>query len=441
MLLEFMEKGEDFYLYEFPNGFRLAWQRTPTNTIFGNLRINQGALHENKGEEGIAHFLEHMFIEGGTEKYTPEEQAKIRGKFGYTNASTSRDRTIIPWGMISSDIEDYLDMASQMAFCPRLDSTVLEQQRKIVLREITRMKGSPDFEDVFKFYWPNLVRDREHTYFVLGEEEVIKNVTGQRLRDFHKRGYSPNNMSLMLAGDLPVDLVDMVGNYFADKKVGDGKPFEFTRVPSLDAKKIKYSEARDLLDKDNPDESNSQLMFGVVVPDEIHLDSQSLSVLADVLGKSWTTGLKKRIRSDEGMSYDVGSFYSGDKLLGHFGVRGKVHAKRQERAIDIIFEELEKLKQKPLDEDEVLRAKRRVAYKSTNGLEKNFSKFVNVDPINVGVIAKMDYSLEERLPIREQLTRIDQVTSETIQRVANEYLPSSRETDNYLLLVRDPLKK
>src|SRR3989344_7724631 len=131
MFLEFMEKGEDFNLYEFPNGFRLAWQRTPTNTIFGNLRINQGALHENKGEEGIAHFLEHMFIEGGTEKYTPEEQAKIRGNFGYTNAFTSRDRTMIPFGMIPSGLESYLDMAAQMAFHPRLNAKILEQQRKV----------------------------------------------------------------------------------------------------------------------------------------------------------------------------------------------------------------------------------------------------------------------------------------------------------------------
>jgi len=435
-----MEKKEDFNLYEFPNGFKLAWQRTPANTIFGNLRINHGALHEEKGEEGIAHFLEHMFIEGGTDKYTPEEQARIRGMFGYTNAFTSRNRTMIPWGMIPSDLESYLDMASQMAYYPRLDSKIIEQQKEVVLREVARKKGSPGFGDVFKFFWPSVARDRDHTYFVLGEEEVIQNITEKKLRDFHKRGYSPNNMILMLAGDLPSDVVDRVGRYFTDMETGPGKPFEFSSVSPLESRAVKYSKAEDLLNKDNPEESNAQLMLGVAVPDEFHDDSQDLNVAADILGRSWTTGLKKRIRSDEGMSYDIGSFYSGDNKFGYFGVHGKVHAKRKENAIDIIFEELEKLGQLPQDEDEVSRAKRRVSYRVANNMGNLFKMIVNIDPINIGAIARMDSNLEGGLSVKEKLSRIEKVNPSTIQRVINDYLPSQREANNYVLLVRDPLK-
>lgn len=436
-----MEKRENYNVHEFPNGFRLAWQTTPSDTIFGNLRINHGALHEKEGEEGTAHFLEHMFIEGGTDKYTPEEQAKIRGMFGYTNAFTSRDRTMIPWGMIPSDLDGYLDMSSQMAFHPRLDAKVMDQQKEVVQREIARNKGSPDFKDVFRFFWPSVARDRDHTYFVLGEENVIQNLTEEKLRDFHQRGYSPNNMMLMLAGDLPTDVVDRVGEYFAGIKTGLGDPFEFSRVLPLGSRAVQYSESEDLLNKENPEESNAQLMIGAVVPDEFDRDSQDLSVAADVLGRSWTTGLKKRIRSDEGMSYDIGSFYAGDKRFGYFGVHGKIHAKRKERAIDIVFEELEKLKSSPQDESEVDRAKRRASYRVANGLGNTFRMFVNADPVNVGAIARMDYDLEERVPVKEQLSRIEQVSPATIQKVANDYLPSDREQDNYVLLVRDPLQK
>src|SRR3989344_7638675 len=114
--------------HEFPNGFRVIWQTTSSENIFADLRINHGSLHERKGEEGIAHFLEHILIEGGTVKYTPKEQAKIKEGVGYANARTSRSRTSIPWGIVPSDLELYLDLASQMAFQPRLDAKVLEQQ-------------------------------------------------------------------------------------------------------------------------------------------------------------------------------------------------------------------------------------------------------------------------------------------------------------------------
>lgn len=437
-----MEK-RNFEIYNFPNGFRLAWQKTPSETIFANLRINHGALHEKGGEEGLAHFLEHLLIEGGTAKYTPEEQARIRGGFGYTNACTSRDGTMIPWGMVSSDLEVYLDMASQMVFYPRLDGKVLEQQKRVVLREIAIKKGSPDFEDIFKFFWPKLARDRDHTYFVLGEEDVIKDVGEVELRGFHGRGYDPNNMYLMLAGNLPQGLVDMVGKYFADKPSGQGKPIEFSQVNPLENKVVRYSPADDLLNKDHLEESNSYLMIGMVVPDEFHGDSASLDVTADVLGRSWTTGLKKRIRSEEGISYDINSFYSGDKRFGWFGVHGKVHAKKQEKAIDIIFEELNKLRTSLLGEDEVLRAKRRVAYNAANYLNSTFRMFVNVDPVNVGAIAKMDYDLEGRVPVREKLSQIEKITPADIKRVANIYLPSDRISGKYVMLVRDPfsLKK
>ncbi len=435
-----MKKGEDFEVYEYPNGFRLVWQKTPTNTIFGNLRINHGALHENEGEEGIAHFLEHMLVEGGTEKYTPEEQARIKGDFGYTNAFTSRDRTMIPWGMIPSGLESYLDMAAQMAFHPRLDSKTLEQQKKVVLREIARTKGAPYFEDVIKFYWPSVARDRDHTYFVLGNEEVIQNVNKTKLREFHRRGYGPNNMILMLAGDLPLGIVDKVAEYFAHQQKGEGKPFEFSQVLPLNEKAVRYSKAEDLVDKDNPQESNSELMLGIVVPDELHPDSPNLIVASEILGKSWTAGLKKRIRSEEGMAYDIGSSYNGDKRFGYFGINGNIHAKRQERTIEIIFEEMSKLGQSTSDEDEVSSAKKRVSYKVASGLENKFRMLVNIDPVNVGAIARMDYALEGRIPIEEKLSRIEQVNPLTLQTVAEKYLPSDREKDNYVLLVRNPLE-
>ncbi len=299
----------DFNLYKFPNGFRLAWKKTSSETIFANLRINHGALHEKPGEEGIAHFLEHMLIEGGTDKYTPEEQAEIRGKFGYTNAFTSRDRTMIPWGMISSDLESYLDICSQMVFYPRLDKTVLERQRRVVVREIARKKGSPEFKDFTRFFWPSVARNRDHTYFVLGEEKVIETVTEEGLRKFLARGYNPNNMILMLVGNLPDNLIDLVNLYFANQPPEEGNPFEFSQVKPLTERIIMHSKAKDLLNKEDPENSNSQIMLGIVVPDETHRDSSALEVASEILGRSWTTGLKKRIRSEEGMSYDIGSSY------------------------------------------------------------------------------------------------------------------------------------
>lgn len=435
-----MNKEQNFETHALSNGLVVALQLTNSENIFGNLRINHGALHEKTGEEGTAHFLEHMLIEGGTEKYTPEEQAIIKGRFGYANAFTSRSRTMIPWGMISSDLEVYLNMASQMTFSPRFDEKVLDQQKGVILSEVSRKKGAPAFYDDVRWFLPTLARDRDHTYFVLGEEEVIQNLNQQKLRDFHIRGYNPNNMILMLAGNLPSDTLPKIEKYFGKIPPGPGKPIEFPGVVPLKEKAIRHSHAPDLLNQDNPKESNSRIRLGIVVPDEFHEDSAALSIVSEVLGNSWTTGLKKRIRTEEGMSYDIGSGYSGDEKFGVFIIAGKVHAPGQEKALDIIFEEMGKLKNTSISNEELESAKRRVRYETVNDMNSTFKSMMSIDPINIAEIGKMEYHFDERLSIKERLRQLKGVTPEDIQRVASLYLPSDREAGKYVLLVRDPLK-
>ena len=435
-----MENNSDFETYTLPNGLTVALKRTASPNIFSNLRINHGALHEVEGEEGTAHFLEHMLCEGGTLQHSPEEQARVRGSFGYTNAFTSRSTTEIPGGIISSDLDVYLNMISQMAFLPLLDKKVLGQQKKVVLSEVSRTKGSPSFEDIQRFFNPTIARDREHTYFVLGSEDVITNLNEEKLRSFHIRGYSPNNMVLMLAGNLPVDIVSKVEKYFGKFNPGFGKPIEFPKVRSLEKRAIRHSFAPDLLNKENLETSNSYLGIGIVVPDEFHVDSAALTVASEIFGGSWTIGLKKRIRSDEGLSYDIGSTYDGDENFGYFGIGGKIIARRQEEAVSIVFEELGKLKNERLDPDEISRAKKRLKYESTNVLCK-MGMIVGIDPLNVVEIAKMSRVFEGRPSIEKKLEEIENVSSGDIQRVANLYLPSDREHGNYVLLLRDPLKE
>jgi len=310
----------------------------------------------------------------------------------------------------------------------------------VVLSEISMVKGSPDFDDIWRFFIPVMARDRDHTYFILGDENVIRNITEAQLRDFHAAGYSPNNMILMLAGKLPLNLVEMVGNYFGSVVQGPGKPIELSRVNPLETKSIRYSLAPDLLNKDTPEESNSHLRLGVVVPDEFHKDSAALTVVSEILGSSWTAGLKKRIRSEGGMSYNISSFYNGSDNYGYLDVHGKVKERKQEEAIKIIFEELDRLRTSKQNTDEVESAKRRVAYETANLLGRGFNNMTGIDPANIAEIGRMDYFFDGRVPIKRKLREIESVTPEDVQRVSGLYLPSDRETGKYILLVRDPLK-
>ena len=434
-----MVEGINFNIIEYPNGLRLAYARTPTDTIFASLKVFRGALHENQGEEGLAHFLEHMVMNGGTRKYTPREQDQIKGKLGFSNAFTSKLATQYIGGFNSEDLDDFLDLYKDMVFHPRFDDNSLKQQKQIILREISRKRGDPSFEDS-RFYLEELTRNKDHDYFVLGDENVIDRCTPKKLRNFHSAGYNPNNSLLILTGDLPLDLVDRIGEQFSGIEKGKGMPYEVSKVSKLDKRSFIHTSAKDLLDKSNPDKSGSFLRLGVPVPDEFHEDNMSLKTAAEILGRSRTYGIHKRIRNDEGLAYNIGCYSFGSKGFEEFCVTGKILAKRQQDAIDISFEELKKMKGKKLPQDEINRAKRRLKYRFNSSVSGSFRSFLEVDPLNISLLMEIDNELNEnKISKLEKLRQLEKVDANSILEATRKHLPSDRD-DNYVLLLRDPLK-
>src|SRR3989344_2060920 len=89
--------------YKLNNKLVVALQNTSTQTIAAKLRVNYGSSHEEEGEEGMAHFLEHCLVTGGSSKFDPIEADKIRGLFGYSNACTNIGRTLFVGEMLAED--------------------------------------------------------------------------------------------------------------------------------------------------------------------------------------------------------------------------------------------------------------------------------------------------------------------------------------------------
>ena len=95
--------------FRLDNGLFVALQETPTQTVSGRLRVWHGALNEHPGEEGLAHFLEHTLMTGGSQKYDPEKADQIRGTFGSFNAYTGLERTFFPVDMLAEDSQLFLE--------------------------------------------------------------------------------------------------------------------------------------------------------------------------------------------------------------------------------------------------------------------------------------------------------------------------------------------
>ncbi|MEK6973776.1 MAG: pitrilysin family protein [Nanoarchaeota archaeon] len=419
--------NQDYTETRLDNGLVIGLQRTPTKTIAGRLRVKYGSLHE-RPQEGLAHFLEHCIVVGGTRKYSPEEVDKKLQLFINWNASTDFHKTEFPVHMLSEYLEDYLDLFSDIAFYPRLESRIVEEERQRLLREISQGKSSTSFKDN-KIFYIAILGNNEHTYSGLRNEELVQNFTLEDLRLLHNKGYFVNNMDLILVGDLPDNIESLIAKYFSDKPTGEVKSLELPILGPLEERTILHVPFKEGYNQDKPEESMARINIGWRVPDGFSDYARDLMVLANILGRDMHSRLMTELSRRRGLGYGINSVYMGGikKGVGVFEIGTSIPSLRANEAIEVIFDQLELLHREEVSSEEVERVKRTLKGNYVSEQESNQG--------HVGVIERIiDYGLTPEI----ELEKMDKVTSKGIFEVANHYAPS--RNGNYVLINRDPLK-
>lgn len=414
--------------YELDNGLVVALQNTPTQTIVAKLRVNYGSSHERKGEEGMAHFLEHCLVTGGSEKFDPLIADQIRTSFGYTNANTNIGRIFSIGQMLSEDLEPWLEYISDHAFKPRFDQERFDGERERVLREISDERSHPAYLDHVKlkrlFY-----RGHPKGISVLGKSEVVKDANLEKLASFHRRGYYPNNMDLIIVGGLPENVDEMIKEYFGSFPSGKSTRREFPKLKPLEEKIVLHSPAPEMINKENPDESSAIMDIRYVGPIDGHEDEYAVRVMNRVLGFGTNSLLFQNVSLRKGLAYSINTYGDGFYNAGEIGINASVHAGKIEEVLEYTFGEFERMKTQEVDEKTIDRIKRTIKY----GFAKTFET-------NEGHVEAIEVELNEGITLNHVLEEFEGVTSNRVMEVANRYLPD-REDGKYVLYIRDPLKK
>lgn len=415
--------------YTLDNGLVVALQETPTKTFAGRLRIMHGSLNEKPGEEGIAHFLEHGLMTGGSKNYDPKKSDSIRGKFDDFNAATGLKRTFFMVDTLAEDIQPFIEYISDTIFNPRFDISKVEEQRKIILQEIRDKKSDSVLKDQKTYSEAFFGKNSPHTYSGLGGEDVINSASTEDLRAFHKRGYYPNNMDFILVGALPKDIDKLVEKNFGSFQPGNVKKVEFPRNPGLSGPTFIHTYAPELFNEENHEKSSAHLSISLFAPTETDKDTYAVSMLVDILGVGENSRIFRSVRDKKGLAYNLNALYDPTENRGVIDIIASIPSLRSEEAINTIFEEMAILQTHLVSQDTLERLKKKSRYK----LAKTFET-------NPGHVYAIESKIDKGLTPEHNLKRLGKVTPEDIRQAAVKYLPKNREAD-YVLMLRDPLKK
>ncbi|MBI2667603.1 insulinase family protein [Candidatus Woesearchaeota archaeon] len=418
----------DYKEYKLDNGLVIALQNTPTQTVAAKLRVNYGSSHERDGEEGMAHFLEHCLVTGGSEKFDPLTADKIRGSFGYFNACTNIGRTFFVGNMLSEDIFLWIDYNSDHLFNPLFNEERVNGERERVLREISDIKTSPKYPATIEF---NSLFYRRHPFGkpTMGKEDVIKSATLEDIKRFHRKGYHPNNIDLIVVGGLPGDIEGIINKHFGSLPIGENTRRSFPRLEPLSDKVVLHRPAPGNFNFDNPNESSAQILLSFMGVVDGHEDEYAIRTMGQILGSGTDSLLYQNLGLKRGLAYSTDVTIDSSYNTGKLSIESHVPANRIDEAIDALFEVMGEIKTQKVSSKNVDRVRRSVKYNLANAFESN-----------EGLVSAIELKLDEGLTPKEVIERYDEVSPERVMEVANKYLPD-KENGKYILYIRDPLKK
>jgi zinc protease len=331
-----------------PNGLTLLVRESHRAPVV-ELQIwaGVGSADERPGEEGLAHFHEHMLFKGTERRSVGDVAGDIEGLGGHINAYTSFDQTVYHATLPSETWREGLDVLTDAVRYSVFDEEEVFREREVVLEEIRRSDDTPghvlgdlSFKEAF----------RVHPYGapILGPASNVGAFDRSQVRRFFDRWYTPDNLMVVAVGDFDCEEVSAeIERLFSDATSGSTlreRPVE----PNQEG--LRVAVLRKPFEGHRVDLSWPAARFSD--REAIHLD-----LLAYVLGECESSRLIRCIREDEALvdRIDAGAYTPLDR--GLFSIGYETDAKRLLSATSRIIEETDRLRRELVSEAELERAR------------------------------------------------------------------------------------
>jgi predicted Zn-dependent peptidase len=362
--------------------------------------IGVGSRFEHADEAGISHFIEHLLFKG-TPRYSAERIAQVfDGLGGEVNAATGKDYTVVYTRVLDEHLDDAFPVLTDMLQRPGFFD--LDQEREVVLEEIAMYEDDPQdqvHDLINTAIFPGQALGRP----VIGTATVIGGVAESHIRAYHQGHYTAPNMVVAAAGHVDHDRVVRL----AEALLGDLAP-EAVRheyepgVPGVPSAAV----------KEKPTEQY-HVCFGGPGLSRNDPRRHAQGVLDTVLGGSMSSRLFQEVREKRGLAYSVGSYTVGYADVGQVGIYLGTREENLATACGIVATELRRMADSPVSADELNRAKEHLKGRLVLGLESPSTR--------MNRIGRALLSGTELLSIDELIERIEAVTAEHLQSLADEW--------------------
>ena len=414
-----------YIIEKLDNGIKVVMEKIDyVNSVTIGLIVNNGSVRENKFNNGVSHFIEHMLFKG-THNRSPKQIAEsIDDIGGQLNAFTGKEQTCYFAKVLDQHLPIAMDVLSDMLNNSQYLSEEIEKEKGVIIEEINMYQDTPD-DLVFELLNDLMFEDTSLQLPILGTENSIANLDRENILDYFYNNYNPKDMVISIAGKFDTnEVIKQLEFYFGNFNKNSNLVTEKTIENHVFKNKIKGI-------KKNIEQLN--VCLGLEGVKNISEDIQPILVFNNIFGGSMSSRLFQKIREDRGLVYAIDSHLSTYDNTGVFSIYAGLNSDGLIKVMKLIDEEIDIMKKNLITKEELRKSKEQLKGNFILGMEGTFSRMFEMGK---------SMSLLNRIETpQETLEKIDSVTMDDIERVIYLILNKDKLNIAYVGDLKDSTKK
>jgi predicted Zn-dependent peptidase len=391
-----------------PNGLIvLSEEMHHIRSIAIGIWMKSGSRDEAPEVNGISHFVEHMVFKGTTTRSAQQIARQVDSIGGNMDAFTGKETICFNIKVLDEHVPIAIDILSDLVLNPVFDPKDITREKGVILEEIKMDEDNPDYL-VHEIFTQNFWKDHPLGKPILGTKETVRSFEQQKLFDFYRQRFAPNNIIISAAGNLNhKEFVDLIKSRFAPlKSVPNGyhqpAPAVTPRIITRNKKSLEQV----------------QLCIGVPSHPISHEKRYVSYVLNTVLGGGMSSRLFQKVREEQGLVYSIYSDLNPYRDTGCLTVYAGTSVESTRNVVDSVLTEFHELKSNPIAEDELRRAKDQLKGSLMLSLESSTSRMSN--------LARQEMYFERFFSLDETINQIESVTADEISEMSNQLFQTEK---------------
>jgi predicted Zn-dependent peptidase len=397
-----VNEPRDIHRELLPNGLLvLSEEMRHIRSVSIGVWMKTGSRDEAPEANGISHFVEHMVFKGTTTRSAQDIARQVDSIGGNMDAFTGKETICFNIKVLDDHLPIALDIVSDLVLHPIFTPKDIVREKGVILEEIKMDEDNPDYL-VHEIFTQNFWKDHPLGKPILGTKETVRSFEQEKLFDFYRQRFAPNNMIISAAGNLNHrKFVELIHERFAAlASVPNGfhqpAPAVTPRIITRNKKALEQV----------------QLCLGVPSHPICHEKRYVSYVLNTVLGGGMSSRLFQKIREEQGLAYAIYSDLNPYRDTGCMTVGAGTSLESTPKVVDSVLAEFREMKSEPIPEEELRRAKDQLKGSLMLSLESSTSRMSN--------LARQQMYFERFFTMDETIEQIESVTADEVAKMARE---------------------